>query len=118
MKTVSIDDLPVRGTPRTRLQLIDDLATIGEPGKPVPKDGRRGSTKQRQHHAFELKRSLVTNRVGGKQRDRSIDKVAVGNRVGRTIGPIEFGERVQLNSATEDIAVEGQGFRVVPGRWR
>ena len=110
VKAVSIDDLPVRGAPRMCLQLIDDLAALAEPGEPVPKDGGRGSSKQCQHHALGSEGRLVTNRVSGEQRDGSIDEVAVGNRVGWTIAPIEFGKRVQLNSATEDIGVEGQGF--------
>jgi len=34
----------------------------------------------------------------------------VGDGIGRTVGPVELREGVQLNFAAEDITVEGQGF--------
>jgi hypothetical protein len=69
-----------------------------------------GGTEQGQHHAFGSEWRLVPGHVGAEQRDGSPSQVAVGNGIGRTVGPVELREGVQLNGATEEITVERQGL--------
>lgn len=52
---------------------------------------------------------VVPGRVGAKQRDGSSRQVAVRNGIGRTVGPAELGERMQLHGTAEDVPVERQG---------
>jgi hypothetical protein len=56
------------------------------------------------------KRRLVSDGVGGEQRDRSLRQVAMRDGIARTVRPAELGEGVQLDRTAEDLAVEGQSL--------
>ena len=43
-------------------------------------------------------------------------QVAVGNGIGRTVGPVELRESMQLNCTAEDFTVEGQGLTSSAGK--
>lgn len=100
------------------LQVINNPAAIREDGEPVAQGGRLCGAEQGQHHAFASERLLVAGHVGGEERDRSASEVAVGDGVSRTVGPVELGECVQLDFATEDIAIEGQGLASSSGEMK
>ena len=110
METVPVDDLPIGCAPWPRLQVVHDPATFGQTGEPVAEGRGSGSSKQGQHHAFGSERRLVATHVGAVQRDWSLGEVAVRNGIGRTIGPAELREGVQLNCTAKDVTVERQGF--------
>jgi hypothetical protein len=109
METVTVDDLPVRRTPGTLLQVIHDPPTLGEAGEPSAQRGGVGRTKQGQHQALAAKWRLVAGHVGGEECDRAVDEVAVGNGIRRAVSPVELLEGVELYGATEDVAIEAQG---------
>src|ERR1700691_5986188 len=110
VQTVPVDDLPIGCAPWPSLQVIHDPATFGQTGEPVAQGRGSGSAKQGQHQAFGSDWRLVAGHVGAKQRDWPLDEVAVGDRIGRTVGPAELREGVQPNRTAEDVTVERQGL--------
>lgn len=74
---ITVDDLPVGCTPGPRLQVIDDLAALGEPGKPAPQNGGTRPPKQ-ESVSFAPERGLIPGHVSGEERDGPVHEVAVG----------------------------------------
>ena len=92
--------------PDRACKVVHDPATFAKTGKPGAQGRGSGSAKQGQHQAFGSQwPRLVPAHVGAKQRDGPAGQVAVGNGIGRTVGPVEFRVRVQLNGTAEDVAV-------------
>src|SRR5215471_8769276 len=110
VETITVDDLPVGCAPRPLLQVVYHLAPFAEAGKPGAQSRGIGSTKQLQHQAFASDWPLIPGHVGAGQRDESPGEIAVGDGIGRTVGPVELREGVQLNCTAKDVTVERQGL--------
>jgi hypothetical protein len=106
----AVDHLAVGGTPRAPLQVLDDPPAGREAGEPRAQGGRVGRTEQGEHQPGAPEGRFVTGHVGRGEGDRSLDQVAVGHRVGRTVLPAELGEGVRCHPAAEDLCVERQGL--------
>jgi hypothetical protein len=81
-------------------------ADAGEPGA---QSRGSGSTKQGQHHAFGPEGRLVPD-PSAPDAAMASGQVTVRHRIGRTAGPVELREGVQLNGTAEDITVERPGL--------
>src|SRR5215813_9669731 len=102
VETVTINDLPIGSTPRPHLQVVYHPAVFGETREPATQSRGSGSTKQGQHHAFGPEWQLVSRHIGARHRNVSVGQVAVGNGIGRAVGPVELRESVQLNCTAKD----------------
>jgi len=105
VKAVPVDDLAVGCAPRPYLEVIHELAALGEPGEPVLQGRDVSSAEQGQHHSLASERGLVTGRVGGKELHRAVLEIAVRDGLSWPVGSIEAFERVQLGGAAEDTSV-------------
>src|SRR5215475_5132357 len=110
VEPVTVDDLPIGCTPRPLLQVVHDPAPFAETGKPGAQSRGSGRAQQGQHHAFGSDGPLVPGHVGAGQCDGSPGQVAVGDGIGRTVGPVELRVGVQLNCTAKDVTVERQGL--------
>ena len=124
VQAVPVDDLAVGCAPRPHLEVIDHPAALAEPGEPVLQGRGVGGAEQGQHQSLASQGGLVAGRVGGKEQNRAVDEVAMGDGLSRPVGPVEVFKRVQLGGAPEDISVKGQrlpgsaGKVEVRRRWR
>src|SRR5262249_45125385 len=85
-------DLAIGSTPRPRLQVVHHSAAFGEKREPAAQSRGSGSTEQGQHHAFGSEWQFVPGHIGARQRNGSVGQVAVGDGIGRAVGPVELRE--------------------------
>jgi len=110
MHAVPVDDLPVGGAPRPRLQGVDDPASFGQFREPLGQHARRNRAEEREHQSFAPERRIVTGDVRREESHRAACEVAVGHGLRRSVGSPELAERVDLDVGTEDLAVKGEGL--------
>jgi hypothetical protein len=104
-----LDDLSVVGAPGASLEVVDHLAALAEPREPLLQSRGVGSSQQGQHQPLSPEGRL-SDRISGEESDRPSGEVAVGDRIGRAVGPIEVLHCEHLHPAAEYLGVERQGF--------
>jgi hypothetical protein len=109
VKSVTIDDLAIRSTPRLRGKGVNYLAAKREFVEPIVENCWFGCPQQRQHEAFEPNALLSCCRIRPGQSDNTVEH-SVSYGLWRAVAAAEVLIGVQGKLTVENVCVEAECF--------